>query len=200
MANGGVEHFQIGRAQHGVVVEARPVAQRAKDVEHHVVTKGVPEPVKSVDDEDAAFVAPLEPVHGGEQGGPILQHFVAAVGREKSVALGTGQTLGDFGGSMRESEQPQHRNPSFRQLNGEVNHRMRVWCVEEIHASGGKRLFVGDHRRPTAMFGGESDFFDVLQTGRSAPRGGGQAHRRPPRFAVPFGGLMLKVQDAFGVV
>ena len=63
VVNGRFKHLKVGGHQRDVVVESNTVADGTEDVEHTVITKGIPETVQAVKENNRALIAPLKGVY-----------------------------------------------------------------------------------------------------------------------------------------
>ena len=95
MADASIEHLKVGRAQHDVVVKADTVGNGAIDVQHVVVPKCIPQPVKTIQNDEATFVAPLKGIDRRTNVRLLVEQPVFAVWRKQGVALWGWETLRD---------------------------------------------------------------------------------------------------------
>ena len=79
MVNGRFEYLEVGGHQGDVVVESNTVADGAENVQHAVITEGIPETVQAVKENNRALIAPLKGVHDRLESLMFPQHIVSTV-------------------------------------------------------------------------------------------------------------------------
>ena len=79
VVNGRFKHLKVGGHQRDVVVESNTVADGTEDVEHTVITKGIPETVQAVKENNRALIAPLKGVYDRLKSLMLPQHIVSTV-------------------------------------------------------------------------------------------------------------------------
>ena len=87
MPNPCIVHFEVGGTDEDMIVEPYTVPDGPVNVKHRIVTKGIAQAVETVQENDAALVAPLEGVDGCEDLFPCLKEFVCSMRGEQRITL-----------------------------------------------------------------------------------------------------------------